>query len=133
MPDTLALSQALVRLKRLLGCSNGCSRCSCKREITGKDTRPCLNFHIRRCLGPCIGKVTREQYLDVIGQVIHFLEGRQEIIVRGLKRKMVNASNSHEFERAAWLRDQISSVESVIEAQRFASAVRGDLDDIAIA
>ncbi|MEW6142005.1 MAG: excinuclease ABC subunit UvrC [Chloroflexota bacterium] len=107
--------------------------CSCKREITGKDTRPCLEYHMRRCLGPCIGKVSREEYRDVIKDIVLFLEGRQDMLVRELKRKMAEASEDLKFERAAWLRDQIQAVESVIEGQRLAAAVRGDLDAIALA
>jgi len=107
--------------------------CSCKREITGRDTRPCLEYHMRRCLGPCIGKVRREEYRDVIKDVILFLEGRQDMVVRELARKMAEASEKLQFERAAWLRDQIQAVESVIEGQRLAAAVRGNLDAIALA
>lgn len=106
---------------------------SCKRDITGRSTRPCLEYHMRRCLGPCTGKVGHGEYVDVIKDVILFLEGRQDAVVRELKRKMAEASEELQYERAAWLRDQIQAVESVIEGQRLAAAVRGNLDAIALA
>jgi excinuclease ABC subunit C len=107
--------------------------CSCKREITGCDSRPCLEYHIHRCLGPCIGKVSREEYAEIIREVVLFLGGRQEEVVRELRRNMVQASKSWQYERAGWLRDQIQAVESVIEGQRLAMKVHGDEDVIAMA
>jgi excinuclease ABC subunit C len=107
--------------------------CSCRRQITGRDIRPCLEYHMHRCLGPCIGKVSRDEYVEVIKDVILFLDGHQDIVVRELSRKMAEASEKMQFERAAWLRDRIRAVESVVEGQRLAAAVRGNLDAIAMA
>ena len=106
---------------------------SCRKIITGTDTRPCLNYHINRCLGPCIGAVSKKDYDEVIQQVILFLEGKQELVVRELKGKMAKASNQLQFERAALLRDQIKAIENVIEGQQIAITVRGDMDVIALA
>ena len=106
---------------------------SCNKIITGTDTRPCLNYHINRCLGPCIGAVSKKDYDEVIRQVILFLEGKQELIVRELKRKMIKASRQLQFEKAALLRDQIKAIENVIEGQQIAIAIRGDMDVIASA
>jgi len=61
---------------------------SCSRPITGTDPRPCLEYHIHHCLGPCIGAVTRQEYAEVIRQVILFLEGKQEMVVHELESKM---------------------------------------------
>ncbi len=106
---------------------------SCNKIITGTDTRPCLNYHINRCLGPCIGAVSKKDYDEVIQQVILFLEGKQELIVQELKGKMAKASEQLQFEKAALLRDQIKSIENVIEGQQIAIAVSGDMDVIALA
>lgn len=105
---------------------------SCSKPITGKDSRPCLEYHIHRCLGPCIGAVSKEEYQEVIRQVILFLEGKQELVVRELQKKMETAAQRFEFEKAALLRDQIRAVERVIERQKIASA-EGEQDVIAFA
>ncbi len=106
---------------------------SCSKPITGKDTRPCLDYNIYHCLGPCIDAVSKEEYHDVIKQVILFLEGKQERIVRQLESKMELAAESLDFEKAALLRDQIQAVEKVVEGQRIAATVKGEQDVIAFA
>jgi len=106
---------------------------SCSRIITGTDSRPCLDYHIHHCLGPCIGAVSREEYVEVIKQVILFLEGKQEIVVQELESKMQVASEALDFERAALLRDQIQAIDRVIEGQRIATTIRGEQDVIAFA
>jgi len=106
---------------------------SCSRTLTGTDTRPCLEYHIHRCLGPCIGAVSKQEYAEVIKQVILFLEGKQEIVVRELESKMKEASDSLDFEKAALLRDQLQAVYRVVEGQRIAATVRGEQDVIAFA
>ncbi|MBN1367193.1 MAG: excinuclease ABC subunit UvrC [Dehalococcoidales bacterium] len=104
---------------------------SCDKPITGAASQPCLEYHIKNCLGPCIGAVTKEEYDAVIRQIILFLEGKQEDVVKELKRKMETASAALNFELAARLRDQIQGVSNVIEAQRFAAKVKGEQDVIA--
>lgn len=104
---------------------------SCNRTITGTDPRPCLDYYIHRCVGPCIGAVSKEEYRGVINQVILFLEGRQERVLRELRARMQEASQGLEFERAAVLRDQIRAVERVTERQKISSTLRGDQDVIA--
>jgi len=106
---------------------------SCNRTITGKDARPCLEYHIKSCLGPCIGAVSKEDYNDVIKQVVLFLEGKQELLIQNLKHKMEEASQQLQYEKAALLRNQIQAIENVIENQRIAVTVRGDEDAIALA
>ncbi|HIE16992.1 MAG TPA: excinuclease ABC subunit UvrC [Dehalococcoidia bacterium] len=106
---------------------------SCTRNITGKEIKPCLEYHIHRCLGPCTGAVSKEEYHEVIRQVILFLEGKQEVVLRDLRQKMKQASEHLQFEKAALLRDQIRAIEKVIEGQKIAVTVRGDQDAIALA
>jgi len=103
----------------------------CSRTITGTDSRPCLDYHIHHCLGPCIGAVNQQEYAKVIKQVTLFLEGKQEMVVRQLESKMKEASESLDFEKAARLRDQIQAVNRVVEGQRIAATVRGEQDVIA--
>ena len=106
---------------------------SCSKTITGSDLRPCLEYHIRHCLGPCIGAVSRQEYAEVIKQVILFLEGKQERVVQRLESKMRKAAEALDFEKAALLRDQIQAIDRVIEGQRIATTVRGEQDVIAFA
>lgn len=106
---------------------------SCDRHIEGKDKRPCLNYHIHRCLGPCVGAVEKQEYHDVIKQVMLFLQGRQELVLRGLNTRMKEAARQLQFERAALLRNQIRAIEEVIEGQRIAVALKGDQDIIGLA
>jgi excinuclease ABC subunit C len=106
---------------------------TCKKVITGADTRPCLKYHIRRCAGPCIGAVNREEYQRIIAQVILFLEGKQTQVIRELKKKMSAAVSDWEFEKAASLRDQIQAIESIVEAQKVVSTRKVNEDVIAIA
>ena len=106
---------------------------SCSRTITGTDRRPCLEYHIGHCLGPCIGAVSRQEYTEVVKQVILFLEGKQERVVRELENKMEKAAQTLNFEKAAMLRDQIQAVNEVVEGQRIAATVRGEQDVIAFA
>jgi excinuclease ABC subunit C len=104
---------------------------SCTRIITGTDSRACLDYDIGHCLAPCIGAVSRQEYAEVIRQVILFLEGKQERVVKKLENQMEQAAEAMDFERAARLRDQIQSVEQVIEGQRIATTVKGEQDVIA--
>ncbi len=106
---------------------------SCNKKLTGKEVRPCLEYHIKRCLGPCTGAVTQEQYAEVIKQVILFLEGKHQLVTRDLKKKMEEASRRLEFERAAMLRDQLKAIERVVEGQRIAVTVKGNYDAITMA
>ena len=91
---------------------------SCTKAITGKDPRPCLEYYINRCVAPCIGLVDRDEYHRVIEQVIMFMEGNTEPVLDDLRGKMGQAATGLEFERAAVYRDQIRSIQQVIEEQR---------------
>jgi len=104
---------------------------SCSRPITGTDTRACLEYDIGHCLAPCIGLVGRREYAEVIRQVVLFLEGRQEKVVKQLKARMAQAAEAMDYEKAARLRDQIQAVEQVVEGQRIAATVKGEQDVIA--
>ena len=106
---------------------------SCSKRIEGKDKRPCLDYYIHRCLGPCIGAVEKQEYHDVINQVILFLQGKQELILRELNARMKAAAQQLQFERAALLRDQINAIGKVIEGQRIAITLQGEKDVIGLA
>src|SRR5262249_12866563 len=105
----------------------------CHITITGASARPCLQYHIHRCLGPCIGAADHDEYMDVMEQVCLFLEGKHEEIVRELKRRMDAAAEDMQYERAAFIRDQIKAVEKGTERQRVLDAAMKDQDVIAFA
>jgi excinuclease ABC subunit C len=125
--SSAAMHQTLDLLRRIF------PYLTCKRRITGTDNRACLYYHIKRCMGPCIGAVSKEEYRDMMKQACLFLEGKGEEIVTSLKRRMQSAAQRLEFERAASLRDQIQAVEQVISRQRVVSATLSDQDVIAFA
>ncbi len=106
---------------------------SCTKTITGTDPRPCLDYYINRCIAPCTSYCTKEEYDEVIRQVILFLEGRTDEVVRELKRQMQVESKTMQFERAARIRDQIQSVERVTERQAVASTRPADEDIFGLA
>ena len=106
---------------------------TCNREITGKDDRPCLYYHIKRCSGPCIGAINKADYRASLSQLMLFLEGRSEKVVKQLKAQMAGAAESLNFERAAYVRDQVRAVERVVEGQRVISPNLKDHDVVAFA
>lgn len=106
---------------------------SCSEPITGTDPRACLEYHMNLCLGPCIGAVSKEEYAQIIKQVILFLEGKPEMVIRELEARMKQAAEALNFEKATLLRDQIQAINRVIEGQRIATTVRGEQDVIAFA
>jgi excinuclease ABC subunit C len=103
----------------------------CSKEINGKAPRPCLEYYLGHCLAPCSGQTTTQEYAQVVKEVIMFLEGRHEKVLRELKARMGRASEAMDYERAALLRDQIQSIQNVIEGEKVAAVIRGEEDVIA--
>ena len=103
----------------------------CTKKITGADSRACLEYHMGRCLGPCLGTVSRAEYAEVIKQVVMFLEGKQGRVVRQIEGKMNRAAAALDFEKAALYRDQLQAIDRVVEGQRIATAASGEQDVIA--
>ncbi len=102
---------------------------SCKVDLTRFHPRPCLQYHIHRCLGPCVqGLTTDEIYAQAVQQVKMFLEGRHEALARELRARMDQAAANLEFEQAAALRDLIATVEELDERQKVAAAEGQDID-----
>jgi len=105
---------------------------SCKVDLTRFHTHPCLEYHIHRCLGPCVeGLTTDEQYAAAVRDVRLFLEGRLKDLVKGLRARMQQASVDTRFEEAAALRDLISTVEEMEEKQKIAAAEGENIDILA--
>ncbi|MBQ8691130.1 MAG: excinuclease ABC subunit UvrC [Phascolarctobacterium sp.] len=95
--------------------------------------RPCLNYHIKRCLAPCAGYVSREEYGNMIKSVCMVLDGRTTELERDLKRRMQEAADNYAFEEAARLRDQLQAVTRLNEQQKAVTGRGGDMDVIGFA
>ena len=83
---------------------------SCTKKILGNDSSPCLDYHLKRCIAPCISACTKEEYEQVIKDVIKFLEGDHKFVIKKLNQDMLDASGNKMYERAARIRDQIESI-----------------------
>ncbi|MGO9559634.1 MAG: excinuclease ABC subunit UvrC [Acidimicrobiales bacterium] len=95
--------------------------------------KPCLMFHIERCAAPCVGAVERERYMELVGELMAFLEGDTKPIVSRLEQAMREAASELEFERAARLRDRLASVRLAIERQQMVTDTPENLDVIGVA
>lgn len=108
---------------------------TCSRNLprdTGKE-RPCLNYHIKQCDAPCQGYISKEEYGENIRQVLEFLNGRYDGILKNLEEKMQAASDAMDFEKAIEYRDLLSSVKQVAQKQKITSSNMEDRDIIAMA
>lgn len=106
---------------------------SCKQKEPPVRQRPCLNYHIKRCLGPCAGQVDSDRYRGMINEICLFLEGRQEDLVKRLAARMEDAAGKLDFELAARLRDQLQAVRDVIERQKIVTGGFEDQDVVVAA
>jgi excinuclease ABC subunit C len=125
--DVGAMRETLRFLRRLFAIR------SCSREISEtkpRKMRPCLNYHIKQCLSPCSGRISKEAYMQLVNRIILFLEGHQDEVVRSLKEEMQAASDALDFERAASIRDAVRAIERVAERQKVVLASSSDIDVI---
>ena len=95
--------------------------------------RPCLNYHIKKCLGPCMGYISKEEYHKQIEEIINLLEGKTEKTLKQLKEQMQEASNKMECEKAAYIRDKILAIEKISEKQKVSNITENDIDVIGLA
>jgi excinuclease ABC subunit C len=106
---------------------------TCREPIDGRRKRPCLQYHIKRCLAPCVGYQSEEDYDRLVDEVVLFLEGHYDPLIERLQREMTDAAEHFNFEAAARLRDRIIAVRRTIEAQKVVWRSRIDVDLIALA
>ena len=123
-----ALKDTIELLNKLF-CLRTCNR-SLPRDI-GSD-RPCLNYHIKQCMAPCQGYISREQYRQQLARAMEFLNGNYNKILRELEEKMKQAAESLDFEEAARYRDLHSSVKSVSQKQKITDSALDDKDVVAL-
>ena len=101
---------------------------TCRDTNFRNRSRPCLNFQIKKCLGPCSGLVSREKYAQLVEEVILFLEGRNSQLIQLLQEHMLAASEGLNFEEAARIRDQIQAMEQTLEKQKAVAYHHPDQD-----
>lgn len=106
---------------------------TCKVNIDGKAPAPCMQFQIKRCMAPCTGNQTKEDYHKIVRQVRMFLEGKDRELLKSMKAEMEAASDRLDFEGAARIRDKIFKIEKVLERQRITSTTLEDQDVMAFA
>lgn len=106
---------------------------TCSIDIDGKAERACLEFEIKRCLAPCTGNQTKEEYHQIVKQVRQFLEGRDRELLDDLREKMERAAEREDFEEAARLRDRLFKMERMLEKQRVSQVSAVDQDVIGLA
>ena len=102
------------------------------RSFKYKD-RPCLNYHIKKCMAPCMGYVSREEYMKQIDEIIDVLEGKTDKLVKQLNQEMLEASKGLHYEKAAYLRDKLIAVERISERQKVSNISENDIDVIGLA
>lgn len=107
--------------------------CNRNFEKKQKNTRPCLNYYIGRCLGPCQGNVDETKYLEMIDEIIMFLSGKEDKLLEVIEEKMKKAAENLDFESAAKYRDQINSLNIILEKQKVVSSNIIDQDVIGMA
>lgn len=108
---------------------------SCNRKLprdTGKE-RPCLNYHIHQCNAPCQGYISQEEYRKAVTEVLHFLNGDYDIILKELEEKMHRASEALEFEKALEYRELLHSVQKIAQKQKITDTAGEDRDILAVA
>ena len=107
---------------------------TCKLLIKegGETVRPCLNYHIKKCFGPCGGYISKEEYGKMINDVIDILSGKDTTVLKVLQSEMEEAYLNLEFEKAADLRDKIIAIKAIVEKQKIFKTMDGDEDFINI-
>ena len=96
-------------------------------------TRPCLNYHIKRCMGPCVGYVTKEECRKQINEIIMLLEGKTDNLIKNLEKEMIEASQKQDFEKAAYLRDKKIAIERISTKQKVSNISEKAIDVIGLA
>lgn len=106
---------------------------TCEIDINGKAERACIEFEIKRCMAPCIGNQSRDEYHLIVKQVRQFLEGRDRELLDSLRGEMERAAEREQFEEAARLRDRLFNVERTLEKQRITQISASDQDVVGLA
>ena len=96
------------------------------------NTRACLNYHIKRCLAPCIGLISKDDYKKQIDEIIDLLDGKTDKILKDLKKQMDKASKEYNFEEAAYIRDRMQAIEKASQKQKVSNISENNIDVIGL-
>ena len=121
--SSFSLSKTLEELTKIFRPRN-CSTTNFKNRV-----RPCLNFQIKRCYGPCCNHISKDDYRKIINQIIRFLKGDAKALIKDLEKEMKKASESEDFEKAGERRDKVLAIKQSLEAQKIIMA-KGVLTDV---
>lgn len=126
--DVYAVKETLNFIKELFPLK------ACKKDFkkSSVENRPCLNFHIKKCLAPCRGDIGVKDYRDMIDRVVDFLDGHYDDVIKELTAKMNVASENMQYEKAAELRDKIAAVKRVSEKQKMNTLSNDEFDVIGV-
>ena len=102
------------------------------RSFKYKD-RPCLNYHIKKCMAPCMGYISKEEYRKQINEIISILDGKTEELKKELEAEMLNASKNMEYEKAKEIRDKILAIDRISQKQKVSNISENDIDVIGLA
>ena len=97
------------------------------------ETRACLNYHINRCLGPCMGYISKEDYRKQIDEIIDILDGKVDKVLKDLQKQMLEEANNMNYEKAAYIRDRMLAIQRVNEKQKVSNITENNIDVIGIA
>lgn len=128
--DIWALNETIDYLKKIYPIRN-CNKNI--KKLIEKRERPCLNYHIKKCLGPCTGKLNKEKYNEMIREIILFLEGKEGQLLKNLKEKMDVSAREQNFEQAIKYRDKLMALKTILEKQKITNTEEIDQDVIAVA
>jgi excinuclease ABC subunit C len=117
-------------VRKLIRMASGFGIRRCRKKLP---CPPCLNYYIKQCAAPCLGEVTKEEYLDIIKNVASFLKGKRSQLLRDMKAEMESLSENQDYEAAARIRDQINALQELSEKQRVSVPGQKEQDVIAFA
>ena len=117
-------------VRELIKMASGFGIRRCRKKLP---CQPCLDYYIKQCAAPCLGKVTEKEYRDIISDVTNFLSGKRSQLVKSLEVRMKELANEHEYEKAARIRDQIHALQELSEKQHVSAEGKKQQDVIAAA
>ncbi|MCZ7393636.1 MAG: excinuclease ABC subunit UvrC [Candidatus Methanoperedens sp.] len=117
-------------VRKLIRMASGFGIRRCRKKLP---CPPCLNYYIKQCAAPCLGEVTKEEYLDIIKNVAYFLKGKRSQLIHDMKEEMDRLSQMQDYEAAARIRDQINALQELSEKQRVSGPGQKAQDVIAYA
>jgi excinuclease ABC subunit C len=125
-PNSWAVREALLLIQKIFGIRQ------CEDAFFANRSRPCLQFQIKRCTGPCTGEISAEDYADNMKSAVLFLEGRNDAVVNRLRQKMDAAAEAKHYEQAAQLRDQVAAIQQLQSRQLVSGGLKTSADAVAV-